>query len=63
MFDYDDTLDNYDTPGNYYDESYPQLFQTPAWNPRDAVLAWQTTSPDSRLYPDQRRPGLVSVVL
>jgi len=63
MFDYDDDLDNYDNRDNYYDQSSSydyrdELFQTSSWNPRDAVLAWQTTPYDTRRYPDQR-PGLV----
>jgi len=55
LFNYDDLDDFYDQTS--YDQSpldeYPELFQTVSWQPRDAVLAWQTTpiSP----YPDRRR--------
>jgi len=56
MFDYyDETYDDYGDQSEL-EYSYPQPFQTPPWQPRDAVLAWQTTpdSPDT-LYPDRRR--------
>ena len=67
-FDYDDPDDDYDYDEQSYDycdrssqqaeeDQNSERFRTASWQPRDAVLNWQTTpysAADTR-HPDRRR--------